>query len=52
VEAVEEADSTEFRAWLRPCEEMEDAATVHRYRVGLLNRIVLEQAECARQVLA
>ncbi len=50
IERVSEATYTEFFAWLRPCEEIEDDDTVHRYRMGLLNRMMLEQAECARQV--
>ncbi len=50
IERMSEATYTEFFAWLRPCEEIEDDDTVHRYRMGLLNRMMLEQAECARQV--
>lgn len=51
IERCEPATYTEFYAWLRPCEECEDEDTVQRYRLGLLNRIVVEQAESARQVL-
>lgn len=50
IERVQEAPATEFYAWLRPCEELEDEDTIHRYRLGLLNRMVVEQAEAARQV--
>ena len=51
VERVEPATHTEFYAWLRPCEEIEDMATVNRYRHGLLERMVIEQAEASRQVV-
>ena len=51
VERVRTAPLTEFYAWLRPCEELEDFDTIHRYRLGLLNRIVVEQAEACRQVI-
>ncbi len=51
IEKVEQTTYTEFYAWLRPCEEIEDAETVHRYRQGLLERMLVEQADISRQVL-
>ena len=51
IEKVREAPATEFYAWLRPCEELEDSYTIHCHRLGLLERILVEQAEASRQVL-
>ena len=51
VEQVQVRPDTEFLARLRPCEEIEDMPTINRYRHGLMERIVVEQAEASRQVV-
>ena len=51
IERCEEAPYTEFYAWLRPCEDPDDPKVVNDYRLGLLNRIVVEQAEASKQVV-
>lgn len=51
VETVQPQPHTEFLAWLRPCEEIEDIPTINRYRHGLMERMVVEQAECVRQIV-
>ena len=50
IEKTEQAYYTEFFAWLRPCEEIEDDETIHDYRRRLLERIATEQADITRQI--
>jgi SAM-dependent methyltransferase len=51
IEKTQEAPVTEFYAWLRPCEGLDDVATIHCSRLDLLERILVEQAEASRQVI-